>query len=116
MLTKTRAQAQQARSALERGATWKQVARRYSLDDTSKRDGGRLPAQAEGTLDKPLDRAVFRARKGRLVGPVKTQYGYYVFTVTRVTARVGDAGEGAPQARPRAPQSRGGAGRRWTRS
>ena len=85
VLTNRRAEAQQARSALERGATWKQVARRYSVDDASKRRGGRLPAQAEGTLDKRLDRAVFRARKGRLVGPVKTRYGYYVFTVTRVT-------------------------------
>jgi foldase protein PrsA len=33
---------------------------------------------------KRLDRAVFRARRGRLVGPVKTQSGYYVFTVGRV--------------------------------
>ena len=109
VLTKTRAQAQQARGALERGATWKQVARRYSLDGTSKRSGGRLPAQAEGTLDKPLDRAVFRARKGRLVGPVKTRYGYYVFTVTRVKPASVTAGEGAPQARPRASHVGGGA-------
>jgi foldase protein PrsA len=85
VLASTRALAQQARGALERGASWKQVARRYSIDDTSKFDGGRLRGQAKDTLDPRLDRAVFRARKGRLVGPVKTEYGYYVFTVTRVT-------------------------------
>jgi foldase protein PrsA len=84
VLTKTRAQAQQARSALERGANWKEVARRYSLHRTSRRDGGRIGLQAKGTLVKRLDRAVFRARRGRVVGPVKTQHGYYVFTVGRV--------------------------------
>ena len=40
---------------------------------------------------KRLDRAVFRARRGRLVGPVKTQNGYYVFTVDTDPTRVGDA-------------------------
>ena len=84
VLTKTRAQAQQARSALERGANWKEVARRYSIDRSSGRDGGRIGFHAKGSLVKRLDRAVFRARRGRLVGPVKTQNGYYVFTVGRV--------------------------------
>jgi len=84
VLTKTRAQAQLARSALERGANWKEVARRYSIDRSSGRDGGRIGTRPKGTLVKRLDRAVFRARRGRLVGPVRTQNGYYVFTVSRI--------------------------------
>ena len=43
-------------------------------------------AQAKGTLDKQLDNAVFSAKKNQLEGPIKTQYGYYVFSVTGVTA------------------------------
>jgi foldase protein PrsA len=39
---------------------------------------------AKGTLDRKLDRAVFSAAEHRLVGPIRTQYGYYVFRVTRV--------------------------------
>ena len=62
------------------------MAKRYSIDDTSKATGGKLPAQAKGTLDADLDKAVFSAAKGELAGPVKTQYGYYVFTVTSVVA------------------------------
>jgi foldase protein PrsA len=62
------------------------VTQRYSIDDTAKANGGRLPGQAEGTLDAELDKAVFSAEKGELVGPVKTQYGFYVFTVTNVVA------------------------------
>lgn len=84
VLTKREAEARRARAALERGGTWKAVARRYSIDSGTKRRGGALPAQPKGALDRPLDTAVFRARKGRLVGPVRTRYGYYVFTVTKV--------------------------------
>src|SRR4051812_29683009 len=84
VLTKRKADAERARSALERGTSWKAVARRYSIDSASRRAGGKLPAQAKGTLDRRLDKAVFGAVKHRLVGPVRTQYGYYVFTVTRI--------------------------------
>ncbi len=85
VLTKTKANADKAHAALESGDSWKAVTKKYSIDDTSKAAGGKLPAQAKGTLDKELDDAVFSAKKGELVGPVKTQYGYYVFTVSDVT-------------------------------
>ena len=85
VLTKTKANAEKAHAALENGDSWKAVTKKYSIDDTSKAAGGKLPAQAKGTLDKELDDAVFSAKKGELVGPVKTQYGYYVFTVSDVT-------------------------------
>jgi foldase protein PrsA len=85
VLTKTKANADKAHAALESGDSWKAVTKKYSIDDTSKAAGGKLPAQAKGTLDKELDEAVFSAKKGELVGPVKTQYGYYVFTVSAVT-------------------------------
>jgi foldase protein PrsA len=86
VLTKGKGDADKAYAALKSGDSWKTVAKKYSIDDTSKASGGKLPAQAKGTLDKQLDDAVFSAKKNELVGPVKTQYGYYVFTVTGVTA------------------------------
>jgi foldase protein PrsA len=85
VLTKGKGEADKAKAALDSGDSWTSVAKKYSIDDTSKASGGKLPAQAKGTLDKELDDAVFSAKKGELVGPVKTQYGYYVFTVTNVT-------------------------------
>ncbi len=85
VLTKTKANADKAHAALESGDSWKAVTKKYSIDDTSKAAGGKLPAQAKGTLDKELDDAVFSAKKGELVGPIKTQYGYYVFTVSAIT-------------------------------
>ncbi len=44
-----------------------------------------LPAVAKGQQEKAFDDAIFKAKKGQLVGPVKTQFGYYVFEVTKVT-------------------------------
>ena len=85
VLTKTKAQAQKALDALKSGKSWKAVAKQYSIDDTSKANGGKLPAQAKGTLDKQLDDAVFSAKKNKLTGPIKTQYGFYDFVVTGIT-------------------------------
>ncbi len=85
VLTKGKAKAEAARSALRSGQGWKAVSKRFSIDEASKGQGGKLPAQAKGTLEKQLDEAVFSAKKGKLSGPVKTQFGYYVFEVSKVT-------------------------------
>jgi foldase protein PrsA len=84
VLTKGEAKANQAKAALDGGASWKSVAKQYSIDEASKAQGGKLPAQAEGTLEKALDEAVFKAQRGEINGPVKTQFGYYVFEVEKV--------------------------------
>jgi foldase protein PrsA len=83
-LTKAEGKADDAKAALASGESWKDVAKEYSIDEASKSQGGKLPAQAEGTLEKALDKAVFNAQKGEVTGPVKTQFGYYVFEVEKV--------------------------------
>jgi parvulin-like peptidyl-prolyl isomerase len=85
VLTKTKAKAEQARKALESGQSFKKVAKKYSIDQASKAQGGKLPAVAKGQQEKALDTAIFKAKKGQLTGPVKTQFGYYVFDVTKIT-------------------------------
>jgi foldase protein PrsA len=85
VLTKTRAQAEQAMQELDGGANFKAVANEYSIDEASKAQGGKLPAVAEGQQEAALDEAVFAAEQEELVGPVKTQFGWYVFEVTGVT-------------------------------
>ena len=85
VLTKTKAKADQAKKALDDGQSWKQVVKRYSIDEASKAQGGKLPAVSKGQNEKALDDAVFSARKGEVEGPVKTQFGWYVFEVQKVT-------------------------------
>lgn len=82
--TPTAARANAAERAIRRRQPWPVVARRFSNDAVSKSQGGRLPDVIPGQQERALDNAVFRARRGQLVGPVKTQFGYYVFRVTNI--------------------------------
>jgi foldase protein PrsA len=84
VLTKTQAQANQALAQLRRGMPFAQVAKRFSIDEASKSQGGSLPGISRGQQEQALDTAVFRAQPNQLVGPVKTQFGFYVFRVTKV--------------------------------
>lgn len=85
VLTKTQAKAQQAKKALDSGQPFKKVVKTYSIDEASKSQAGLLPAVSEGQQEKTFDTAIFEAEKGRLQGPVKTQFGWYVFKVEKVT-------------------------------
>ena len=85
VLTKTEAKANEAKAALESGESFKSVAKEFSIDDASKAQGGKLPAVAKGQQEKAFDDAIFKAKKGKIQGPVKTQFGYYVFKVDKVT-------------------------------
>jgi foldase protein PrsA len=85
VLTKTKDKADQARAAIQSGQAFKAVAKKFSIDQASKSQGGVLLAVAKVQQEKALDTAVFKAKKGQLVGPVKTQFGYYVFKVQKIT-------------------------------
>ncbi len=85
VLTKTEAKAEEAKQALENGGTWKAVAKEFSIDDASKGQGGLLQGVAKGQQEKALDEAIFDAKKGTIGGPVKTQFGWYVYEVDKIT-------------------------------
>ena len=85
VLTKSERKAKQAQRTLDSGDSFSSVAKKYSIDEASKAQGGKLPGIGKGQLEKELDDEVFKAKKGELVGPVKTQFGYEVFEVTKVT-------------------------------
>ena len=85
VLTKDEAKANEAKAAIEGGQDFKDVAKQYSIDEASKAQGGKHPAVAKGQQEKSLDEAVFSAKKGTLEGPVKTQFGWYVFEVEKIT-------------------------------
>ncbi|HEX2162113.1 MAG TPA: peptidyl-prolyl cis-trans isomerase [Thermoleophilaceae bacterium] len=85
VLTKTKAKAEQAKRELDGGAKFSAVAKKYSIDQASKANGGKLPDVPQGQQEKAFDEAVFDAEQGEIEGPVKTQFGWYVFEVTDVT-------------------------------
>jgi foldase protein PrsA len=85
VLTKTEKQAKNAKAALGSGQSFKSVAAKYSIDQGTRDNGGLLAAVPKGQQEKALDDATFKAAKGKVEGPVKTQFGYYVFEVAKIT-------------------------------
>jgi foldase protein PrsA len=85
ILTKTEAQSKKAKAALDSGQSFKAVATKYSIDQATKGDGGVLTGVPKGQQEKSLDAATFKAPKNQIEGPVKTQFGYYIFEVTKIT-------------------------------
>ena len=85
VLTKTEPKANQAKQALDSGQPFKRVVKRFSIDEASKSQAGLLPAVSEGQQEKAFDEAIFSAERGEIEGPVKTQFGWYVFKVEKVT-------------------------------
>jgi parvulin-like peptidyl-prolyl isomerase len=85
VVNKSEAKAKEALSRLQGGESFKKVVKDLSTDPATKQQDGRLLGIAQGQQEKALDTAVFAAKKGELGGPIKTQQGYYVFKVTRIT-------------------------------
>ncbi|MGX6447584.1 peptidyl-prolyl cis-trans isomerase [Patulibacter sp. S7RM1-6] len=85
VLTKTEADAEKAKKALDGGQSFASVAKKYSIDSVTKKAGGKLTFQ-KGQQEAALEKAAFGAAKGKVVGPVKTESGYYVLEIDKVTA------------------------------
>jgi foldase protein PrsA len=84
VLTKTEAQANSAKKEIESGKSFASVAKKDSIDPTSKANGGLLKEVVKGEEEKALDTAIFSASKNVLAGPIKTPFGYYVYEVVSV--------------------------------
>lgn len=85
VFTEGKAKADQARAALASGGSFKDVAKRFSEDPASKDQGGVLLQQPKEQLEPALAEAAFAAERGELSGPVKTEFGFYVFRVQKIT-------------------------------
>jgi foldase protein PrsA len=85
VLTKTAAQAEAAKKALQKGQSWTVVAKKYSTDPTTKNKGGVLTNVTAGQQDAALSKAAFAAPANKVLGPVKGQFGYYILEVTKIT-------------------------------
>ena len=83
ILADDEAQARRVRRLLNDRQPIERLVQRYSIDESSKRQGGRLTVARNGQQDRALEQAAFRARPGQVVGPVNTDFGSYVFRLER---------------------------------
>jgi foldase protein PrsA len=85
ILTKTAAQAQAAKQAIQGGTPFATEAKKVSIDPATKAQGGAETGVEKGQEEQALDSAVFSAAVNNLSGPVKTPFGYYIFQVHKST-------------------------------
>ena len=60
------------------------IARKESQDPGSGAQGGDLGFFSRGAMVKPFEDAVFAAKKGEIVGPVQSDFGFHVIQLTDV--------------------------------
>ncbi len=78
-----------AEAVLERarkGEDFGKLASQLSEDPGSKERGGELGWFGPGIMAPPFEQAAFAAKKGELVGPVRTRFGWHVIQVEDVRA------------------------------
>lgn len=80
-LAKAKAKAEEAKKKLASGTAFEAVAKEYSMDNTKDR-GGDLGYFIKGRMVKPFEDAVWDAKTGKVVGPVKTQFGWHLIKKT----------------------------------
>lgn len=85
VLVKSAGQAYHVRGLIQRGQSIGAVAKKFSVDPATKAQGGALIGIKKGDQEKALDAAIFGAKVGQLVGPVKTSFGYEVFRLQKIT-------------------------------
>jgi peptidyl-prolyl cis-trans isomerase C len=84
ILVATEAACQELKQKIAAGSDFAAVAREHSLCP-SKRDGGALGAFSPGQMVREFDEVVFTGEVGKVLGPVKTQFGYHLIEVTART-------------------------------
>lgn len=77
ILVKNKARADELHAQLQDGGNFAQLARRFSQDTGSKKQGGKLPVQ-QGSTVPPFDEAAFELDTNELSEPVKTTFGWHI--------------------------------------
>lgn len=83
-----RAEAARVRALLEAGGDIRLLARRYSIDESTRDRGGDLGRVTRQEMIPAVGEAVFAVRAGGVYGPVRASQGWNVGVVTEVFAPV----------------------------
>lgn len=67
---------------LQAGDDFVDLAKKYSIDDTSSASGGELGFFGKGEMVKEFEDAAYSLHVGEISEPVKSQYGYHIIKVT----------------------------------
>jgi peptidyl-prolyl cis-trans isomerase C len=76
--------AEEVKGQLQDGGDFAELAREFSQDPGSAEQGGDLGCIGRGETVPNFEEAVFGAERGKIVGPVETEFGYHVIEVTDI--------------------------------
>jgi peptidyl-prolyl cis-trans isomerase C len=84
ILVKTEAEALEALKKINEGISFEQTAKYLSLCPSGK-SGGSLGWFGKGMMVPEFEKACFSAKKGDIIGPVKTQFGYHLIKIIGIS-------------------------------
>lgn len=65
-------------------ADFAKLAKEFSIDNGSAQQGGDLDFFPRGMMVKPFEDATFSAKKGDIVGPIESDFGWHIIYVTDI--------------------------------
>jgi peptidyl-prolyl cis-trans isomerase C len=80
ILVKTEDQAKELLAKLNAGVSFGDLAKKHS-DCPSGRQGGDLGWFGKGQMVHEFEKAAFEGEKGKVVGPVKTKFGFHLIKI-----------------------------------
>jgi len=72
------------KTLIENGDDFAEIAKQHSKCPSGKQGGG-LGEFSPGQMVKEFDEVVFSGEIGKVLGPVKTQFGYHLIEITKRT-------------------------------
>ena len=85
ILVKTKEEAEAIKKELDGGADFAKLAKEKSLDTGSAQNGGSLGQFSPGQMVKEFDEKVFSMKPGEISDPVKTQFGFHIIKLEKVS-------------------------------
>jgi peptidyl-prolyl cis-trans isomerase C len=80
ILVKKEDEAKQLLVRINNGESFADLAKKHSLCPSGKK-GGELGWFNRGQMVPEFEKAAFEGQKGKVVGPVKTQFGYHLIRI-----------------------------------
>ena len=80
ILLKTETEALACLTYMKQGKSFEELAKEKSLC-TSGKKGGSLGWFSRGQMVREFENSAFSGKKGAIIGPVKTQFGYHIIRI-----------------------------------
>lgn len=82
ILVEDEATANEVAKKLAAGEDFAELAKEYSIDEGSSKEGGEVGYFGKGAMVPEFEEAAFSMEKGEISDPVKSEYGFHIIKVT----------------------------------